>query len=52
MPISKIDELVRDMLLRQSRIVYPEVEEWVLNVGIDAYEHSLHPKEEDQLIQN
>ena len=52
MPISNIYELVRDMLLCQSRIVYPEVEDWVLNVAIDAYEHSLHPKEEDQLIQN
>ena len=29
------------MLLRQASILYPEVETWVLNLAIEAYENSL-----------
>ena len=27
----------KDMLLRQSRILYPEVEEWILVMSVSAY---------------
>ena len=27
----------KDMLLRQSRILYPEVEEWILVMAVTAY---------------
>ena len=52
MPITKIDEIDKDMLLRPSLILYPEVEDWLLNLAIEAYENSLHPKEKDELIEN
>ena len=51
MPITNIDEINKDMLLRQSRILYPEVEDWVLNLAIEAYENSLHPQDKDELIE-
>ena len=52
--MNKIDEIEidKDMLLRQSRILYPEVEDWVLNLAIEAYENSLHPQDKDELIEN
>jgi len=40
-PITDIDEIDKDMLLRQASILYPEVETWVLNLAIEAYENSL-----------
>ena len=52
MPITNIDEIDKDMLLRQSRILYPEVEDWVLNLAIEAYENSLiSPIEEESMIE-
>ena len=27
----------KDMLLRQSRLLYPEVEEWILEMAVSAY---------------
>jgi hypothetical protein len=27
----------KDMLLRQSRVLYPEVEEWILTMAVSAY---------------
>jgi len=27
----------KDMLLRQSRVLYPEVEEWILAMAVSAY---------------
>ena len=27
----------KDMLLRQSRVLYPEVEEWILEMAVSAY---------------
>jgi hypothetical protein len=30
-------ELDKDLLLRQSKLLYPEVEEWVLNIAVEAY---------------
>ena len=47
-----MDETDRDLLLRQASILYPEVESWVLNLAIEAYENSLHLQEKDELIEN
>ena len=30
-------ETEKDMLLRQSRVFYPEVEEWILTMAVSAY---------------
>ena len=30
-------ETEKDMLLRQSRVLYPEVEEWILTMTVSAY---------------
>ena len=27
----------KDMLLRQARVLYPEIEEWVLHMAVEAY---------------
>ena len=31
------NEINRDFLLRQSRLLYPEVEDFILNLAIEAY---------------
>ena len=31
------NEIDTDLLLRQSRLLYPEVEDFILNLAIDAY---------------
>jgi len=36
-----MDEIQKDIPLRQARILYPEVEPWILNLAIEAYENSL-----------
>ncbi len=36
-----IDDFDRDILLRQSRILYPEVEEWILNMSVESYMNQL-----------
>ena len=53
MPITNIDEIDKDMLLRQSSILYPEVEDWVLNLAIEAYENLLKSTviEEEPMIE-
>ena len=33
-------DLDKDLLLRQSKLLYPEVDEWVLNMAIEAYLNS------------
>ena len=30
-------EAEKDMLLRQSRVLYPEVEKWILTMAVSAY---------------
>jgi len=35
------EEMNKDLLLRQSRLIYPEVEDWVLNMAIEAYVNEL-----------
>ena len=32
-----IDDIDRELLLRQSRILYPDVEEWILEMSVEAY---------------
>jgi hypothetical protein len=31
------EQLNKDILLRQSRLLYPEAEEWVLHLAVEAY---------------
>ena len=50
--MNNIDEIDKDILFRQASILYPEVESWILNLAIEAYENSLHPQEKDELIEN
>ena len=30
-------EIERDLLLRQSKLLFPEVEEWLLTIAVDSY---------------
>jgi len=47
-----MEEIERDLLTRQAQILYPEVETWILNIAIDAYENSLiSPIEEEPMIE-
>ena len=39
------EEMNKDLLLRQSRLLYPEVEDWVLNMAIEAYLNELKIEE-------
>jgi len=46
-----MDEMQKDLLFRQASILYPEVESWVLNLAIEAYENLLtSPVEEEELM--
>lgn len=36
-----LDEIDKDLLLRQSQLLYPEVEDWILNMALEAYINSL-----------
>jgi len=51
MPITNIDEIDKDLLLRQARILYSDVEDWVLNLAAEAYENSLKTQEKEELIE-
>ena len=42
------DEIDRDILLRQSRLLYPDVEDWILNMSIEAYIKSLGKEQEEE----
>ena len=35
------EEMNKDLLLRQSRLLYPEVEDFILNMAIEAYVNEL-----------
>ena len=35
------EEMNKDLLLRQARILYPEVEEWILNMSVESYMNQL-----------
>ena len=41
------EEMKKDLLLRQSRLLYPEVEDWVLNMAIEAYINELKKEEKE-----
>ena len=41
-----MDEIETDLLFRQSQILYPEAEPWILNLAIEAYQNSLKMTEE------
>lgn len=43
------EEMNKDILLRQSRLLYPEVEDWVLNMAIEAYVNELKQNEEKKM---
>ena len=32
-----IDDIDKELLLRQSRLLYPDVEEWILEMSVEAY---------------
>lgn len=33
----ELDDIDKDLLLRKARLLYPEVEDWILNLSLDAY---------------
>lgn len=35
------EETNKDLLLRQSKMIYPDVEEWVLKMAVEAYINEL-----------
>ena len=43
------EEMNKDLLLRQSRLLYPEVEDWVLNMAIEAYVSELKREEAEKM---
>jgi hypothetical protein len=47
---NKQEEIERDLLLRQSKLLYPDVEDWVLNMAIEAYQNEV--KNEKDIIEN
>ena len=40
------EEIATDLLFRQSKVLYPEVEEWVLKLAIEAYQNQLKQEKE------
>jgi len=42
------EEMNKDLLLRQSRLLYPEVEDWVLNMAIEAYVNELKKEKKEE----
>lgn len=49
MPVTNInlDDMDFDLLLRQSKLLYPDVEEWILGLAVEAYINSLKKDEND-----
>lgn len=43
---TKKEEVERDLLFRQSKLLYPDVEDWVLNLAIEAYQNELKKQNE------
>ena len=41
------EEMKKDLLLRQSRLLYPEAEDWVLNMAIEAYINELKKEKKE-----
>ena len=47
---TKLEEFEKDLLLRQSKLLYPDVEDWILNMAIEAYKNEL--KDEKDINEN
>lgn len=47
---NKKEEFEKDLLLRQSKLLYPDVEDWILNMAIEAYKNEL--KDEKDINEN
>lgn len=43
------EEMNKDLLLRQSRLLYPEVEDFILNIAIEAYINELKLNKEKEM---
>jgi 3-hydroxy-3-methylglutaryl CoA synthase len=43
------EEMNKDLLLRQSRLLYPEVEDFILNMAIEAYVNELKREKSDKM---
>ena len=47
-----MDEIQKDLLMRQSKILYPDCEQWVLDLAMEAYFNSLKlPVVEEPMIE-
>lgn len=46
------ETLDKELLLRQSKLLYPEVEEWILNIAIEAYLNALKQEKEKEKVNN
>ncbi len=47
---TKLEEFEKDLLFRQSKLLYPDVEDWILNMAIEAYKNEL--KDEKDINEN
>jgi len=47
---NKKEEFEKDLLLRKSKLLYPDVEDWILNMAIEAYQNEV--KNEKNIIEN
>jgi hypothetical protein len=47
---TKQEEIERDLLFRQSKLLYPDVEDWILNMAIEAYQNEI--KQEKDMNEN
>tara|TARA_Y100000385_G_C13070367_1_gene628727 strand:- start:453 stop:662 length:210 start_codon:yes stop_codon:yes gene_type:complete len=47
---NKEEEFEKDLLLRQSKLLYPDVENWILNMAIEAYQNEV--KIQNDIIEN
>lgn len=50
MPVKNIDvdDMDFELLLRQSKILYPEVDEWILQMSVEAYINELKKQNETE----
>jgi hypothetical protein len=43
------EEMKKDLLMRQSKLLYPEAENWVLSLAIEAYINELKREESEKM---
>ena len=41
------EEMRKDLLMRQAKLIYPEAENWVLTLAIEAYVNELKKEEKE-----